>query len=181
MKAALLLFAILGACYASEYLNVWRTERLFNGGCGDGLIQRGEQCDDFNQRNGDGCSSDCQLEDDEESSNTAIAFRIRTTVTLPSGEIPLKISFSSQVFESGSSTDGPTIVQNLQMEQKNEFGSQLITSSLIEQVKEVVASAGKGLLKKRAADGFCGDGIVQKGEQCDVGNSISLGETDFGC
>ena len=30
--------------------------------CGDGAIHSGEQCDDGNQTNGDGCSSTCQRE-----------------------------------------------------------------------------------------------------------------------
>src|SRR5262249_6004600 len=31
-------------------------------GCGDGIVQAGEQCDDGNLMNGDGCSSNCTLE-----------------------------------------------------------------------------------------------------------------------
>lgn len=31
-------------------------------GCGNGLLEDGEQCDDWNQRNGDGCSSRCRIE-----------------------------------------------------------------------------------------------------------------------
>eukprot|EP00055_Hartaetosiga_balthica_P017311 m.115075 g.115075 ORF g.115075 m.115075 type:complete len:3091 (-) comp9287_c0_seq2:1834-11106(-) len=31
--------------------------------CGDGLLVEGEECDDGNRKNGDGCSSTCQLED----------------------------------------------------------------------------------------------------------------------
>jgi uncharacterized protein (TIGR03382 family) len=30
--------------------------------CGDGFVDIGEQCDDYNTRDGDGCSSSCQLE-----------------------------------------------------------------------------------------------------------------------
>jgi cysteine-rich repeat protein len=32
------------------------------GGCGDGILQDGEQCDDGNTDSGDGCSSSCQIE-----------------------------------------------------------------------------------------------------------------------
>ncbi len=32
--------------------------------CGNGILEEGEQCDDGNLINGDGCSSSCQLEDD---------------------------------------------------------------------------------------------------------------------
>ena len=31
-------------------------------GCGDGILQPGEQCDDFNASGGDGCSTTCQFE-----------------------------------------------------------------------------------------------------------------------
>jgi cysteine-rich repeat protein len=31
-------------------------------GCGDGIVQAGEQCDDFNSAPGDGCSDTCQFE-----------------------------------------------------------------------------------------------------------------------
>src|SRR6185312_13958997 len=34
----------------------------FNGVCGDGTVNTGEQCDDGNTSNGDGCSSTCQKE-----------------------------------------------------------------------------------------------------------------------
>src|SRR5262249_36756068 len=30
--------------------------------CGNGVIDPGEQCDDFNAASGDGCSASCQLE-----------------------------------------------------------------------------------------------------------------------
>jgi cysteine-rich repeat protein len=33
--------------------------------CGNGTIEDGEQCDDGDALSGDGCSSDCQLEEDE--------------------------------------------------------------------------------------------------------------------
>jgi cysteine-rich repeat protein len=36
--------------------------RLLAAGCGDGLVQVGEQCDDGNTTAGDGCSDTCQLE-----------------------------------------------------------------------------------------------------------------------
>ena len=35
---------------------------LTAGGCGDGIIQVGEQCDDGNNTSGDGCSSSCSNE-----------------------------------------------------------------------------------------------------------------------
>src|SRR6185295_8514255 len=31
-------------------------------GCGDGILQAGEQCDDGNLKDGDGCSATCTLE-----------------------------------------------------------------------------------------------------------------------
>jgi len=42
------------------------TPDLTSPGCGDGLIVRGETCDDGNTLSGDGCSSDCTVEDDYE-------------------------------------------------------------------------------------------------------------------
>ncbi|USN54679.1 MAG: hypothetical protein H6765_09385 [Candidatus Peribacteria bacterium] len=32
--------------------------------CGNGVIEYGEECDDDNRSNGDGCNSYCELEDD---------------------------------------------------------------------------------------------------------------------
>ena len=32
-------------------------------GCGDGSLDEGEECDDGNDENGDGCTSDCQTEE----------------------------------------------------------------------------------------------------------------------
>jgi cysteine-rich repeat protein len=32
------------------------------GGCGDGVVQAGEQCDDDNLDSGDGCDSSCRSE-----------------------------------------------------------------------------------------------------------------------
>ena len=37
---------------------------VISGYCGDGIIQQGEQCDDGNNADGDGCSANCQIEED---------------------------------------------------------------------------------------------------------------------
>src|SRR5262249_18330616 len=36
--------------------------RYFANTCGDGIIEAGEQCDDGNTRNGDGCEASCNIE-----------------------------------------------------------------------------------------------------------------------
>ncbi|HEX7501548.1 MAG TPA: DUF4215 domain-containing protein, partial [Polyangia bacterium] len=37
-------------------------DRPGGGTCGDGIVERSEQCDDGNTANGDGCSRICQIE-----------------------------------------------------------------------------------------------------------------------
>ena len=37
--------------------------------CGNNIVESGEQCDDGNTNNGDGCSSTCQIEEDSEESS----------------------------------------------------------------------------------------------------------------
>ena len=44
------------------YCNDWHHEPF----CGDGHLDAGEQCDDGNSRDGDGCSANCTIEDNHE-------------------------------------------------------------------------------------------------------------------
>ena len=49
--------------------------------CGDGVIQQGEQCDDLNAIQRDGCSSSCQIEDECECSGEPSSCKCKKSVT----------------------------------------------------------------------------------------------------
>ena len=46
------------------YERVTGDDACFKIECGNGIINTGEQCDDANKNNGDGCSSNCTVEVD---------------------------------------------------------------------------------------------------------------------
>jgi cysteine-rich repeat protein len=66
------------------------TIKVSTPGCGDGLIQSGEQCDDGNTTSGDGCSATCQAESPyeiEPNNSTATANALWSGTSLWKGSI----------------------------------------------------------------------------------------------
>lgn len=53
-----------GSAATAQMPDAYRHHHHHHARCGDGVVQRGEQCDDGNTQDADGCSSACRFDDD---------------------------------------------------------------------------------------------------------------------
>ena len=146
--------------------------------CGDQVVNPGEQCDDGNVANGDGCSGTCIQERcgngvvqpaigeqcDDGNSNDSDA--CRNTCTLPfCGDYALS---GAETCDDGNQQSGDgcsaTCAQEI-------CGDGIFSPSLGEQCDDGNQQNGDGCSATCIAEG-CGNGIVEayNGEQCDDGN-----------
>lgn len=115
--------------------------------CGDFILSRGEECDDGNNENGDGCTSRCRLEP---------------------GVIPV---CGNGVWEKGeycddgwANSEEPDACRPLCVEAR--CGDSIVDSN--EECDDGVANAVlPNACRPTCKLPFCGDGVVDDGEQCD--------------
>ena len=190
-------------------------DETFSFVCGNGILESGEQCDDGNINDGDGCSSICQTKEEFKaesicvftnaywSNNHLIENKIATLVIEGVGcngqlvnfkileynvllkDDPVNIKPKSKNFILNTATttwvteyqdDGiidpeyyfiATLSSNSSIKietikSENDF---LQVSSFVEQ--------GENIIKDEILGFVCGNGILESGEQCDDGNTIS--------
>ncbi|MEM6929076.1 MAG: LamG-like jellyroll fold domain-containing protein, partial [Myxococcota bacterium] len=120
-----------------------------DGGCNqDGVVEptRGEQCDDANAVNGDGCNEICQI---EYCGNGFVE--------------PI------EVCDDGNRTDGDGCSADCFSDET--CGNGIVDVTVGEACDDGGAIDGDGC-QASCADPACGDGIVDPGETCDDGNTV---------
>jgi len=117
--------------------------------CGDGTTEPGEQCDDGNTIDGDGCSALCQLE-------------ICGNSTID----------ASEVCDDGNTVDGDGCSADCLSDET--CGNGLVDAPVGEQCDDGNVIAGDGCSADCLSDETCGNGIVDVavGEECDDGNTV---------
>ena len=120
--------------------------------CGDGLVQPGEQCDDGNHTDGDGCSAKCTLEK-----------------LLVCGDGVVE---PGEQCDDGNLLDGDGCSGNCTLEGLLVCGDGIVQPG--EQCDDGNA-VNTDLCTTACKLAACGDGFVQKqaGEQCDDGNVVN--------
>jgi cysteine-rich repeat protein len=193
-------------------------------GCGDGITQIGEECDDGNLANNDGCSSTCEIEGNycaEVEPNNAIAEATLlsgcdggTGQITPTGDADF---YELEVLVPGSSIRAETVnvtglgcpsgadtVIRLYNPAGTEIGSDdqdgndscslinptvdafatnLAPGSYFIRVEDFLNNntVPPYILKASVTPPGCGDDIVQSGEECDDGNTLSNDGCDDLC
>ncbi len=115
------------------------------GKCGDGIVQKGETCDDKNTNSGDGCSAACQVEPMYECKKTGGAGSCRKN-GCGNGTITPSAGYNNAELCDGSMTG----CDKNTCRPKTGYACNAAGTS--------------------CSSGTCGDGIVQAGEECDDKN-----------
>jgi cysteine-rich repeat protein len=152
----------------------WNREHLC-GTCGNGVTDFGEECDDGNNVEGDGCSSTCQFEDN-------ILPPCPYGTTLCSDLTCSKNCYSTDTSIATCTIDG---VCNVGTESCNCLDCQGVADTcaagLICTIFNVACcnSESDGICDPECSyvdpdceNGYCGDGYSNTGEQCDDGNNV---------
>lgn len=127
-------------------------------GCGNGVIQTGEQCDDGNLEDGDGCSSSCRVEP-----STQEAPKCGDGIVDPGEDC-----------DDGNEEDGDECSSTCEL---TACGNGLLEKG--EQCDDGNVEDGDGCTSDCRSEALlnCGDGVVDEGETCDDGNT----ENGDGC
>jgi cysteine-rich repeat protein len=130
--------------------------------CGDGFLDPGEECDDGNRNNGDGCNFLCQIEANYECPNAGQPCTNMVACgngRLTSDEI---CDDGNTVSGDGCSGDCQTIETGWQCPKPGRPCIQICGSFQLD--GSVTCDAGND------QSGSCGDGVVAAGEECDCGD-----------
>jgi len=100
-----------------------RSSSSMSPGCGDGILQSGEQCDDSNALSGDGCSSSCFFEctDTDGGQNIYLKGTTRTTWTPSTPRYPLTVTTQEDV------CDGNLLTENYCYQQQGTYYHAIVT------------------------------------------------------
>jgi cysteine-rich repeat protein len=137
-------------CPAGETIAPDDNRRCVPPGCGDGILNPGEQCDDGNLVSGDGCSSSCQVEP-----------QCGNGVLNPGEQC-----------DDGNLTNGDGCSSTCTLEMTPLCGNGVLNPG--EQCDDGNLTNGDGCssMCTLEAVAVCGNGILQAGEQCDDGNLV---------
>ncbi len=113
--------------------------------CGNGIVEKGEECDDGNRKNGDGCSSTCQKE-----------------AVCGNGIVE-----KGEQCDDGNTKNGDGCSSTCQKEAV--CGNGIVEKG--EQCDDGNTKNGDGCSSTCQKEAVCGNGVVEKGEQCDDGNT----------
>lgn len=131
---------------------------VFAPGCGNGILEPGEACDDGNLLNGDGCDAVCQI-----------------------GGL-----CGNGVLEPGEICDDGNLIDGDGCEQDCTTGDVItVCGNGILEVGEACDDGnllnGDGCDQTCSIEAVCGNGIIEPGEQCDDGNLIGGDGCDSSC
>jgi large repetitive protein len=119
--------------------------------CGDNVIEGGEECDDGNTEDGDGCSSVCMDENAENCGNSALD---------PGEEC-----------DDGNTVSGDGCSATCVSEVTPACGNNIL--ELGEECDDGNTAAGDGCSATCTNEGDCGNSVVEAGEECDDGNTVA--------
>ena len=149
--------------------------------CGNGITETGEECDDGNTINGDGCSSTCTTETSTYAPSTGTA-----TIETPSSGSGGGIQYTGPAIcgngnidvgedcDDGNTTDGDGCSSTCGKEV-----SAYAPSTGVGNVGTQFSGSGGSLQYSGAGSlqdlqvHFCGNGITETGEECDDGNKTN--------
>jgi cysteine-rich repeat protein len=126
--------------------------------CGNGVLDPGEQCDDSNTKDGDGCSATCQIECPPIPGQTCIGLPRCGNGVLTSNEA---CDDGNTVSGDGCSGDCQTIEPGWQCRVPGKPCTRICGNRLDGSVS-CDGGSDQG--------GQCGDGIAETGEECDCGD-----------
>ena len=131
----------------------WGLFRVMDGVCGNGVVEPGEECDDGNLTNGDGCDANCTLT------------RCGNGVQSP-----------GEACDDGNQNDRDACKNDCTL---NVCGDGVVNTG-VEACDDGNAIDDDGCSNscQRTA---CGDGVVQPSEECDDGNTVSGDGCDANC
>ena len=124
--------------------------------CGDGIVNIGEQCDDANTENGDGCSNGCRVE--------------------YCGDALLQHGIGEEC-DDANTINGDGCSSTCQAEY---CGDGKVQHGLGEECDDGNSNHFDGCSSCLITP-YCGDGIVDPGEQCDDGNADNTDECNTEC
>lgn len=159
--------------------------------CGDGEVQKGEVCDDGNVNSGDGCTATCQIESFPDCGNYQLdageecddGARGSLTCT-PRCKIfdgdgydeglfvcgdGLLETLSREQCDDGNSVAGDGCSPNCQIEPAQDCGDGILNPETEQCDEGANNNEGPSSCRPNCTLPYCGDGIVDFNEQCDVG------------
>ncbi|MEZ4287734.1 MAG: BspA family leucine-rich repeat surface protein [Polyangiales bacterium] len=170
-------------CGGSELCNLNTAPNVcVNAGCGNGVLEASEGCDDGNSVDGDGCSGACSLEVGEacneaapgEVGNASCASGICDATAGAPGICEAADVCGNSVLEVAEACDDGNVVD----------GDGCSSSCLLENGENctdstqcVSGQCDVGVTDVCTSSSACGDGIIDDGEGCDDGNT----DADDGC
>ena len=153
---------VTGITYATTAPNTdWTNPAIHTACCGDGIVQASDICDDGNTVSGDGCSATCTLESGYKCLTGPLAGPC--TSGGPGSVVPIcgnAIVQAGEICDDGNSISG----DGCSAECTIESGYKCLTGP----PAGPCTSGGPGSVVT-----VCGNGIVQAGEACDDGNTVS--------
>ena len=160
--------------------------------CGNGHVESGEQCDDGNTFSGDGCSSTCTIE-----SSTCASSIAQLNATCSGGSLTSDVtsgSCRSLTCEGAGSSlsvlacDKPDSAspQYFEMYKQSQTGSAVsavcLSGSCITSGEYDGYTRGPDYASCGAEPSpVCGNGVLESGEQCDDGNTVSYDGCSSSC
>jgi cysteine-rich repeat protein len=174
--------------------------------CGDGTVQAGEQCDDGNVVNGDGCNADCttpvcgngiketgetcddgNVTSGDGCSSACLFEGCSATGTWKSALFPAAsltlveddAGFISGLFHKGSPGSAREIIGSRDGAKLKLFLPSNISFSGVQKSCDKLVVRAIPLHRERST--YCGDGAVQAAEACDDGNFANADACDVTC
>jgi cysteine-rich repeat protein len=166
--------------YASGTLTCTPSCTIDDGGCtpfdcGDGILSPGEECDDGNNTDGDGCSSDCTIEPPPEICEDRVDNDGDGLVDCADPDCASDpfclcgngIIEGNEECDDGNNTDGDGCSSSCTLESPQ---SEICDNGMDDDMDGLVDCLDSDCANDPACGPSCGNGFLEPGEACDDGN-----------